>query len=120
MKTESMIVVLLIIGLIGMSALVVLKPVNVNLTGKIIGGGNTVEQENSIQVSGQSILSVDPDKAEIILGVETQEENALDSQQSNAEIMEKVMYISEREGWSNEPILNINQAIKDDELINNN
>ncbi|MBC8484913.1 MAG: SIMPL domain-containing protein [Bacteroidetes bacterium] len=90
-KTEGTIVVLLVVGLIAMGAFAVLKPVNINLSGKISGGGNTVEQENSIQVSGYSILSVDPDKAEIILGVETQEENALDSQQGNAEIMEKIM-----------------------------
>jgi len=96
MKTDSTIIVLLILGLIGMSALTALKPVNINLTGKI--NGNPVESENSIQVTGQSILNVDPDKAEIIIGIETQEENALDSQQGNAEIMEKVMIALKNNG----------------------
>ncbi len=101
MKTESKIVVLLIIGLIGMSALVALKPVNINLTG---GSGKSVEPENSIQTTGQSILNVDPDEAEIILGVETQEENALGSQQGNAEIMEKVMLALKNNGIKNKDI----------------
>ncbi|MBD3155851.1 MAG: DUF541 domain-containing protein [Candidatus Aenigmarchaeota archaeon] len=91
LKAENLIVVLLVLGLIGMAGLVVLKPVNVNLEGKITGNTGTSEPENSIQVTGQSILSVDPNKAEIILGVETQEDTALESQQTNAEIMENVM-----------------------------
>ncbi len=90
-KTEGLVFVLLVLGLIAMAGLVVLKPVNVNLQGKITGGGGTLEPENSIQVTGESSLKVDPNEAEIILGVETQEVNALDSQQLNAETMEKVM-----------------------------
>jgi len=89
-----MIVLFLVAGLIGISALSTLKPININLTEKDI----SVEPENSIQVTGQSILSVDPDEAEIILGVEIQEENALDSQQGNAEIMEKVMLALKNNG----------------------
>ena len=106
-----------------MSALAVLKPVNINLEGKITGGGNSVELENDIQVTGQSILNVDPDKAEIILGVEIQEENALDSQQGNAEIMEKVMLALKNNGiktkdiktyqYSVQPIRNYNSKSGD-------
>ena len=90
-KTENLIVVLLILGLIGMAGLVVLKPVNINLEGRITGGSGAVEPESSIQVTGQSTFTVDPNEAEIILGVETEESTALDSQQTNAEIMESVM-----------------------------
>ena len=100
-----------------MSALVTLKPVNINL----IEG--SVKSENSIQTTGQSILSVDPDKAEIILGVETQEVNALDSQQGNAEIMEKVMLALKNNGiktkdiktyqYSVQPIRNYNSRSGD-------
>jgi len=104
MKTESIIVVLLVIGLITMGAIAMLKPVNINLTGKITGGGNSVEPENSIQVTGQSILSVDPDKAEIILGVEIQEETAIESQQGNAEIMERVMTALKNNGIKKDDI----------------
>lgn len=103
-KTEKLIVVLLILGIIGMAGLVVLKPVNVNLEGKITGGTSTSEPENSIQVTGQSILSVDPDKAEIILGVETEETTALNSQQMNAEIMENVMSALRTNGIKKEDI----------------
>ena len=94
MKTELMIVLFLVAGLIGISALSAFKPININLTEK----DSLVEPENSIQVTGQSILNVDADKAEIILGVETQEENALDSQQGNAEIMERIMIALKNNG----------------------
>ncbi len=100
---EGLVILLLIIGLIGVSALVVIKPVNVNLTGRITDGG-TEEPEKSIQVSGESTLNVDSDKAEIVLGVETQEKSALDSQQGNAEIMEKVMNALKNNGIKKEDI----------------
>lgn len=104
MKAEQIIVVLLILGLIAMGALIVIKPTNINLTGKITGGVGSETQEKSIQVSGESTINVDADQAEIILGVETQEKTALDSQQKNAEEMEKIMNALRANGIKKEDI----------------
>jgi hypothetical protein len=112
MKPEQMIVVLLVVGLIGMAALVVLKPTNINLTGRISGGGgNTQPPENSIQVSGETTLNLEPNKAEVILGVETQEVTALDSQQKNAEVMEKIMNALRANGVRDEDIKTYNYNV---------
>jgi uncharacterized protein YggE len=48
------------------------------------------EEKRTISVSGVYAISVDPDKAEVTIGVENQETTAQLSQQQNAKLIEKI------------------------------
>ena len=51
---------------------------------------NATDEKKTISVTGNYMLSMDPDKAEIHLGAETQAATALQSQQDNADILAAV------------------------------
>ncbi len=84
MRTEALLPLLLVIGIIALAVMVGLKPNSINV--------KTSDElpEDTIDVTGTATLTVDPDKAEILLGVETQSETAIDSQQRNADVMKEI------------------------------
>ncbi|MEM5793297.1 MAG: SIMPL domain-containing protein [Candidatus Aenigmatarchaeota archaeon] len=101
-KTGELLFLVLVLGIVALGILVVLKPTAINFTGKVVEEGS--EKINTIQVTGNSRIFAEPDKAEIILGVETQEKSALESQQKNAGIMEKVLNALKANGISKSDI----------------
>ncbi len=84
MKTEIILPVLLAVGIVVLAVMVGLKPNNITVK------ASSELPKDTIDVTGTYTSTVDPDKAEIFLGVETQEQTAIESQQKNAEIMDKV------------------------------
>lgn len=84
MKIETLTSLLLIVGIVVLAVMVGLKPNNINVK------TSSELPADTIDVTGTTTLTVDPDKAEILLGVETQAVTAIESQQQNANIMQKV------------------------------
>jgi len=57
---------------------------------RILSAGNNEEVKNTIDVTGTYTTYADPDKVEIYLGLQTDSDDASDSQQQNAAIMQKI------------------------------
>ncbi len=75
-------ILVLLIAILVITAYAALKPLNVNVSGNV--------QQNIITVTGNYEVSVQPDKAEVFLGAETESPTALESQQRNAEIISNI------------------------------
>ncbi|NQV09093.1 SIMPL domain-containing protein [Candidatus Woesearchaeota archaeon] len=82
--------------------------VGLSLTAIILAAGSkstsTTEVRNTLASSGNSELTVAPDKAELYLKIETLEDTAADSRNANAEITDDVIKTLKKKGVSADDI----------------
>ena len=91
MENNNTMMIVFIAGIILIAVILVLNSGNV----KVITGS---EQKNSISVSGNAKLEVDPDQAEVFLRIETFNEKADNAKNENAKISDTVVKALKKEG----------------------
>ncbi len=72
------------------------------------------EEQNAISVTGEGKVSVEPDMAEIIIGVESRAPTAKEAASQNSEDMNEVMAVLEGMGIAEEDIQTVDYSIRAD------